>query len=237
MPYDARPSISLQAADHEALPPCGRDSCRARRGRSRRRCCPSSTLRVSSWNGWLLKPDGAAVDEEHAAQPAEHADRREHRLDEREPQFDVGEKALLADELQILVAPHLRVAAEVEESRDCGPSSSSRGCASPARRWPSAARSSARRRRRSGARSSSSRSWAIRCTRLHRLARHRPVVAKHRRLVHERHAERHHAAVAEERLADTAPSDIARPGPAARCSCSTRSGGGSPSTPPCASSG
>ena len=61
-----------------------------------------------------LVAGGAEVEEEHAAQAADHADRRQRRFDQREAQLGVGEERLVAEELQVVVAAHLRVAAEVE---------------------------------------------------------------------------------------------------------------------------
>src|SRR6185295_6934384 len=62
-----------------------------------------------------IEAAAAEVAEEDAADAAEHAERREHRLDEREAELGVEERRLAAHELEVVVAAHLGVAAEVEE--------------------------------------------------------------------------------------------------------------------------
>src|SRR5207249_7026793 len=57
------------------------------------------------------------VGEEHAADAPDDPDRSECGLDDRKPELGVGEEHVLADELEIIVSAHLRVAAEVHEVR------------------------------------------------------------------------------------------------------------------------
>src|SRR5262249_14229434 len=64
-----------------------------------------------------VEPAAADVGKEHTAYPSDNADRRQSRLDDRESKFGVGEDRLLTDELEVVVAPHFRVAAEIDEIR------------------------------------------------------------------------------------------------------------------------
>ena len=63
----------------------------------------------------VVEAGHAEVEEERAADAAQHADRRRHCLDQRKAQLGVGVEGLVADEFQIVVSAHVRVAAEVGE--------------------------------------------------------------------------------------------------------------------------
>ena len=90
----------------------GRHHARTRRGELVRRGLGAG---AEARAGRATVQAGAAdASEDHAAHPAEHADGRQHGLDEREAEFRVGEEALVAHELQVVVAAQLGVAA-VEE--------------------------------------------------------------------------------------------------------------------------
>ena len=142
----------------------------------------------------------ADAGEEHGPHAAEHADRREHRLDQREPQFRVGEEALVADKLQVVVAAQFGVAAVVEVVRRV---SRAVEAAEPERRdavgrdalvvaevaIERLPRQRVAELRRDGVR------------RPERVAGQRPVLAEHRRLARQRDRERHREAVVEGRLA------------------------------------
>src|SRR6185503_2563313 len=61
------------------------------------------------------------IEEHHSAQAADDTDRHERRLDEREAQLRVREERLVAEELQVVVAAELRVAAEIDVPGELAP--------------------------------------------------------------------------------------------------------------------
>ena len=142
------------------------------------------------------------VEEQHAAQAAEHTHRRQHRLDEREAQLDVREERLVADELEVVEPAHLGVAAVIHEVRIAAPALEAAEADGEHAGGPEpvvvpgievdslALEPAGTKARRGLVRDS------------HGVARHWTEVAKHRRLLHERDADRRHVPLAEDRIAE-----------------------------------
>src|SRR5262245_5684364 len=77
--------------------------------------------RLPPRKGLAIEVSPAHTGEEHATDPTQDTDWRQHRFDERKTQLGVRKRGLRAEELEILIAAQLGVAAEVDEVRDLAP--------------------------------------------------------------------------------------------------------------------
>ena len=141
---------------------------------------------------------GADVEEEGTPNTAEDADWRRHRLDEREPQLHVAVKRLVAQEVQIFVAAHLRLSTEEDEVGKIAPTVEG----APAERQDPVLRDP---QVVAGVEvdcltgQEPAESGGVLVARHQRVAGDRAVLAEDGRLLKEARAERHEGAVAEER--------------------------------------